>query len=219
MRSLWITGARFRITGWFEYVAGLSAPPSWHRDGIGFSHCGGQAVINAVRFASAFFGRGQFSSAALQERNGEIRLNQSLQAPYYQPLDPPRKVSADEWESVRADRKRTQICELQQSAVITETSKGFRLRLQSHGTKDVPLAVEINFREGGKLEGVVAAPKVEDGWLLTSGMGTYRSGPDVIRFGPGFAEHRYTQIHRAEPKLGPQCLRYGYYSVRQDHRI
>jgi hypothetical protein len=164
----------------------------------------GEAVINAVRFASAFFGRGQFSSETLEDNENVINLRQELQANYYQPLDPARTVSAEDWRRITADRKRTEICRLQQTAAITETPKGFRLHLRSFGTNDVPIAVEINFRAGGKLEGVTPAHKVDDGWLLASGQATYRMGSDVIRFGPGFAEHSYTQVRGAEPKLaGP----------------
>jgi len=170
----------------------------------------GEAVINAVRFASAFFGKGQFSSPTLEDKDGVIQLKQELQAQYYQPLEPAHPVSADEWRRVTAERKQTEICRLQQSATVTETPKGFRLRLQSNGTKDVPLAVEINFREGGKLEGVAPAHKVADGWLLSSGQATYRMGSDAIRFGPGFAEHSYTQVRGAEPKLaGPSVYMTG----------
>ncbi len=171
----------------------------------------GGAVINAVRFASAFFGRGQFSSPTLIDHNGELRLNQELQAQYYQPLDPARKVNADEWADTRADRKRTEVCRLVQSATVTETPKGFRLRVRSEGTNDVPVAVEINFRPGGKFEGVSLAPKVEDAWLASSGRMSYRVGSDVIRFGPGAAEHAYTQVRGAEAKLaGPSVYLTGF---------
>jgi hypothetical protein len=164
----------------------------------------GNAVINAVRFASAFFGRGQFSSPHIEDKDGGIQLKQELQAQYYQPLEPSHPVNADEWSRVLTERKRTEICRLQQSVTVTEVPKGFRLRLQSTGTNDVPLAVEINFREGGQLEGVTPAHKVPDGWLFSSGRATYRVGSDAIRFGPGFAEHSYTQVRGAEPKLaGP----------------
>jgi hypothetical protein len=171
----------------------------------------GQASINAIRFASAFFGRGQFSAAAFRETDGSILLEQELEAPYYQPLDPARPVDADQWAEVRRDRKRTEICRLKQSATILETKGGFRLRVRASGTSDVPVAVEINFAAGGELDGVVPAPKVQDGWLLTKGTGSYRVGGDVIRFGPGFAENAYTQIHRAEPKLaGPSVYLTGF---------
>jgi hypothetical protein len=171
----------------------------------------GDAVINAVRFASAFFGKGQFSSTTLTDHNGELRLKQGLQAQYYQPLDPARKVNADEWADVRADRKKTEVCRLTQAATVIETPKGFRLRVQSEGTNDVPVAVEINFRPGGKFGGVSPAPKVEDAWLASSDRMSYRVGSDVIRFGPGDAEHSWTQVRGAEAKLsGPSVYLTGF---------
>ena len=91
-----------------------------------------------------------------------------------------------------------------QSATVTETRKGVRVRLQAQGTKDVPLAVEINFRAGGKFEGVVPAHKVADGWVLQNGHGVYGLDGDAIRFGPGVGAHMYTQVRGADPKLdGP----------------
>lgn len=164
----------------------------------------GQAVLQAVRFASAFFGKGQFSAASLREDGETVVLRQDLEAQYFQPLDPPRPVNADEWESTRVGRKHTEICRLQQSVTIAPKGSGFEMRIQAQGTNDVPLAIELNFREGGNLEGVTPAHKVEDGWMLAKGMATYSHGADVIRFGPGFTEHSYTQVRGAEPKLsGP----------------
>jgi hypothetical protein len=164
----------------------------------------GEAVINAVRFASAFFGKGQFASPALKDSNDVIDLHQQLTAQYYQPLDPARKVNADEYPSTVKERRHTEICRLQQSASVARTGNGFRLRIQAQGTNNVPLAVEINFREGGKLEGVTPVPKLTDAYVLSSGRASYRFGSDVIRFGPGLTEHTYTQVRGAEAKLsGP----------------
>ena len=161
----------------------------------------GEAVINAVRFASAFFGKAQFVPAQAEKRGESYYFTQSLEADYVQPLDPLRKVAAGEWGSTRGARRRSEICRLTQSAVVTETPRGFRLRLQASGTNNVPLAVEISLREGGKLEGCEAAPGVENVWLLRAGQASYRAGSDVIRFGPGRAEHSYTEVRGAEPKL------------------
>ena len=169
-----------------------------------FSVRSGEAVINAVRFASAFFGRGQFASPALKDQDGVIELEQQLTAQYYQPLDPPRKVNADEYSSTVRERRRTEVCQLTQSVSVSETPSGFRLRIRAHGTDDVPLAVEINLREGGKLDGVKPVGKEADVYVLSSGLATYQMGADVIRFGPGISEHTYTQVRGAEPKLaGP----------------
>jgi hypothetical protein len=171
----------------------------------------GNAVINAVRFASAFFGKAQFNAKELQANKATYRLVQKLQAPYYQPLNPPRNVNADEWEETRPGRRQTEINHLTQSVTARETRNGFELRIQASGTTGVPLAIEINFREGGKLEGVVPAHKVEGGWLLAEGDGVYRFGTDAIRFGPGIRSHLYTQVRGAEPKLpGPSVYLTAY---------
>ena len=140
----------------------------------------------------------------MKDDNGVVLLEQQLTAQYYQPLDPPRKVNADEYPSTVKERRRTEICRLTQSVAISETPKGFRLRIQAHGTHDVPVAVEINFREGGKLDGVTPLSKMSDAYLLSSEKASYQAGADVIRFGPGLSEHTYTQVRGAEPKLpGP----------------
>lgn len=164
----------------------------------------GEVVVNAVRFASAFFGKGQFASPALKDYKGVIELEQQLTAQYYQPLEPPRRVNADEYRSTVNDRRRTEVCRLRQSATLVQTANGFQLRIRAEGTQNVPLAVEINFRDGGKLDGVTPVPTVSEAYVLSSGTASYSVGGDVIRFGPGMAEHMYTQVRGAEPKLpGP----------------
>jgi hypothetical protein len=161
-----------------------------------FSFRRGGAVIASLRFASAFFGKGQFVPSRGAKRGAAYELTQSLEGPYYQPLDPPERVKAGEWGATRARRKRTEVCKLTQSASIAEGKGGFRLRLRAQGTPNVPVAVEIALREGGKLEGCEAAP---GGHILASGQATYRVGGDLVRFGPGLKEHSYTAVRGAQP--------------------
>ena len=106
----------------------------------------GDAVIGAVRFASAFFGKGQFTSQKMEQRDGGYYLSQTLSGQYYQPFDPPRKIITDNFDATRHERKQSQVCLLKQSVFIKELSNGFSLRIQSNGTNDVPLAIEINLR-------------------------------------------------------------------------
>lgn len=181
-----------------------------------FSIRHGDAVINAVRFATAFFGKGQFIPEEGKQEGAAFALTQHLQAPYYQPVDHPVKPA--EWGAVRAQRRQTQICRLQQRAILTETAKGFRVRVQSSGTPDVPLAVEINFGGGGELQGCTKSKIAPETWVLSSGQGTYRAGNHAIRFGPGLAEQMYTQVRGAEPKLsGPSVYLTGFTPF--DHTI
>lgn len=161
----------------------------------------GEAVVNAVRFASAFFGKAQFIPDRAEKRGQSYCFRQSLAADYMQPLDPPRKVGPSDWAASRSARRRTEICRLEQMATVTEQKNGFRVRIQAHGTDDVPVAVEINLGEGGMLEGCAPAPRVADAWILEGRQAVYRAGEHRIRFGPGLRAHSYTQVRGAEPKL------------------
>lgn len=158
----------------------------------------GGAVIHSVRFASAFFGKGQFVPSGWKRDGDAYELTQSLEAGYYQPFDPPRRVQAGEWGKVRQQRRQSEICRLVQSARVTQAQDGVRVRLRVSGTPNVPVAVEIGLREGGKLEGCVES---HGSWILQQGYATYRVGDDVVRFGPGLREHSYTQVRGAEPAL------------------
>ncbi len=113
-------------------------------------------------------------------------------------------MNADEWDQTRSGRRQTEIARMVQSVTVTESDRLFRVRLQADGTRDVPLAIEINLREGGKLEGVKPAHNVNDGWVLPSGYATYRAGSNAVRFGPGVLANMYTQVRGADGKLpGP----------------
>ena len=171
-----------------------------------FSARNGAAVINAVRFASSFFGKGQFVPDGCVKDGSKYLFRQSLSAPYYQPLVPAQKVDYKNWGSLRSQRRQSQVCKLDQSATVVEQKSGFELRSQSNGTPGVPLAVEISLREGGKLEGCQPAPHVADAWILDKDFATYRVGGDTVRFGPGAAGHLLTQLRGAEAKLPGQSV-------------
>jgi len=158
-----------------------------------FSIRNGSAVIEGVRFASAFFGKGQFAAPALEKQEGRYILRQRLEAGYYQPLDPPRRITSANWSELRAKRKQTETCVLNQSAELTQVPAGYRLRIRAGGTDHVPVAIEINLREGGKLEGCDE--------ILASGYATYSTPNGALRFGPGIGQHRWTQLRGALPKL------------------
>ena len=166
-----------------------------------FSARNGGVVLNAVRFATSFFGKGQFMAQSSGKAGVSYVLRQSLEAPYYQPLSPAQIVDAKNWASLRAKRRQTQVCRLQQVATVTERDWGFHLRIESNGTPGVPLAVEISLREGGRLEGCRPAPHAPDCWILAQDYATYTIGNDRLRIGPGSAPHLQTQLRGAEPKL------------------
>jgi hypothetical protein len=170
-------------------------------------------VINAVRFASAFFGKAQFVPDSAEKRDGAYHFTQSLDAGYYQPFDTPRKVDwgVDKWYEVREGRERTEVCNLRYDAEVRETANGFTAHIRATGTDYIPLAIEINLREGGVLTGCIPAPGVDDGYIVPEGHAVYRMGADAIRFGPGLHQTDYTQVRGAQPKLpGPSVYLTAY---------
>lgn len=175
----------------------------------------GGAVVNAVRFASGFFGKGQFVSAGLEEREGQFRLSQSLSGPYFQPFED-RRVGMD-FDRTRRERKQSEVAELKQWATVRETEKGIELVIESRGTDEVPLLVEINFREGGRLEGegLAAVEGAPEARFLRSGYATYTVSGDRLRIGPGLHEHKWIDVRGAEARLpGPSLLLTGYTPFR-----
>jgi hypothetical protein len=179
----------------------------------------GEAVITAVRFISSFFGKGQFRAQEFQLDGDVIRMAQKLEGPYYQPFTPARKIDSEMWDTTQKQRPRTEISRFEQRVEFREGDGGFDLRVLSIGTKNVPMTIEIAFREGGKLEGVEPVAHQADAYLLRGEEARYRVGKDVIRVSSGMAKHSWTKEMRyIEPKLpGPTLFLTGFAPV--DHTI
>jgi len=173
----------------------------------------GEAVVNAIRLASAFFGKGQFIPAVYERRGDGFYFRQELTGRYFQPIDDPSLLPVVNagWSRLKMKRKTTEICRMVYEARLQEIDQGFEVFIVAQGTGNVPLAVEINVREGGELTGVTGAPHSAGAFLLEEGFAEYRMGSDGIRFGPGRCEHAYVQVRGAEGKLsGPSVYLTGY---------
>ncbi len=164
-----------------------------------FTFFKGEAALQAVRLASAFFGKGQFVSEELVVDNGKYILTQELEGPYYQPHLPENIAPDGDWNKMpRSGRVQSEVQRLRSVITITEQGGAFKIHFDIAGTPRVPLAIELNFREGGKLTGVKDLG--EGSYLLTS-PGTYTMGKDTIHFSPVAASHSWTQLRGALPKL------------------
>jgi hypothetical protein len=113
----------------------------------------------------------------------------------YQPLS--RQITPETWTSTRNERRQSEVARLEQTAEIAEIGRGFQLRLQSSGTKGVPISVEICFRDGGQLEGCTPVPGTADAFLLERGTGVFRSGG--TRSGSAQAARRTATCSSAGP--------------------
>jgi hypothetical protein len=172
----------------------------------------GEAVITAVRFISAFFGKGQFKPSTHSFASGAIRMSQQLEGPYYQPFSPSREIDSEAWDSTQKLRPRSEISRYEQSAEFREVEGGYDLRIRCDGTKNVPVTVEIAFREGGRLEGAEPVSHQPDAYLLKGAQARYTMGQDSILVGPGLAQHSWTHdIRYIDPKLpGPTLFLTGF---------
>ena len=204
----------YTISGISRIRHGKTSVTIMHRDSsrwITMRH--GEAVVNAVRFASAFFGKGQFVPSDFERREDGYHFRQELDGHYYQPLTDAKllPVGQKAWGRVKWRREKTEHCRLIYEGHIRETSQGFEITIDAQGTDGVPLAVEINLREGGELSGVATDSHVGESLLLKEGFAEYHMGSDGIRFGPGRCEHAYVRVRGAEAKLaGPSVYLTGY---------
>jgi hypothetical protein len=171
----------------------------------------GAAIINAIRFSSAFFGRGQFAAKTLTKQGGSYVLTQDLDAGYYQPFTPARTITTETYDATRRERQRTEVCNLHYKATVTETASGCKLRIEANGSDEVPLTVEINLRETAQIAGAEKIGQFKDAWLLRTGHAEISAGNDKIQIGPGIGLHTYLEVRGARPRLdGPSLFLTGF---------
>ncbi|MBI2688130.1 MAG: hypothetical protein HYX27_17640 [Acidobacteria bacterium] len=183
-----------------------------------FTYRHGAVVVNAVRFSTAFFGKGQFRGKTLTKKESGYEMTQDLDAGYYQPFTPPRKVTTETYDNTREQRQRTEISRLHCQVTVTETATGCQLRIQANGTSEVPIAIEINLRERTTITGAEKLGKFKDIWLLKEGYAEISSGPDRVKIGPGIGQHTYLEVRGAQPRLeGPSLYLSGFTPF--DHTI
>ncbi len=158
-------------------------------------------ALQGIRFASAFFGKGQFVADTMKEENGKYILSSHLQGPYYQPF-PEDKIPGDgDWSKMpRSERPQSEVQELTSKVTVAESEDGFSLEISIDGTAHVPVALELIFRPGGTFGGTVPHEVLEDTYYLKEGTGKYSDGGSEIHFGPGLHRHRWVQIRGALPK-------------------
>jgi hypothetical protein len=187
-----------------------------------FSFRNGGSVVEAVRVASAYFGKGQFSGPLRQEGN-IYRMEQHLDGFYFQPLPAEDRRADGNWELMpRALRAQSNLSHLNANVEINETADGCELTFDVSGTDEVPVAVEITLRPGGKLtsDALITAPDVPDAYILGEGYAIYELAGSRVRIGPGFRQHSWTQMHRAQPRLdGLSVYLTGFTPLKQTIRF
>jgi len=166
----------------------------------------GNAVLASVRLASAFFGRGQFKSSAVEKTGDSFVLKWQFHWGYFQPLPENQKPNYDiPFDEDRKRRRQSERQSLKAQIIVSEKDGIFELGFELEGTENVPLSIEFAFRKGGKLTGVEKLN--ESGtYLLKENSAKFSFENDVIEFGPGKADHSWTAIRGGLPKPDGECV-------------
>ncbi|WP_338868216.1 hypothetical protein WBJ53_16935 [Spirosoma sp. SC4-14] len=172
----------------------------------------GNAVLQSMRVAASFFGKGQFQTEKIEQEGNAWVMRRTLEGPYFQPHSADKIAPDGDWNKMpREGRQQSEVQKLDTVVKVTEVKNGLAIDISLSGTEGVPVAVELIFRPGGTLSGVEKYAKKDNAYLLSGDLGTYAVGTDSIQFGPGKAEHKGIQLRGALPAMdAPTVYLTGY---------
>ena len=187
---------RFSYSGLFRIRRGTTDITIIENNPTFLSYRKGNAVLESIRLGASFFGsRGQFISENCQVEGNKIILSKSKTHGYMQPIPKDGRDGDVLWSSEsRAQRVKSELQTINFKVAIVESKGKLSLEIEIKGTDYVPVALEMSFRAGGELKGVVPDENSEGSFFLESGMGQYSVGDDVINFGPGANAHKWAQM-------------------------
>ncbi|MCA8948659.1 MAG: hypothetical protein KDE27_04110 [Planctomycetes bacterium] len=163
-------------------------------------HVGSAAV--AMRFASAFFGKGQFVGGEFHRDGADWVLSQDLTGPYYQPIPAALRRADGDWLAMDRDARPTSEVQQLHSAVrVRERDDGFDVEVAITGTDGVPVAIEFGCPAGTEVTGAVPIEGADSAWLVADGATRLTVGGDHIELRGGEAGHRWTRIRGALDQL------------------
>lgn len=162
----------------------------------------GKAVLQGMRIAASFFGKGQFQSASITQQGDSWVLTNALEGPYYQPylkdkIDPNGNLS----NMPRTQRTKSEIQYLRYSTTVTPQEKGIQVDFIIEGTDGVPVSLELIFRPGGILSGIIPMPGRDKSFLFDSKIAQYTMGEDSIHISPGLQQHKGILLRGALPPM------------------
>lgn len=181
----------------------------------------GAAVMQSMRLGASFFGRGQFQAEQVEFDGSTIILKKSLTRGYYQPIEDELQSGDNDWQKIpRSERKLSEAQTLDMIVTIKESNGAVTVEVDITGTPHVPVAWELSFREGGRLENVSKDSNIEDVYFIDEGNARYRLGNNVIEFGPGSSPHKWTQLRGMLPKQkGLSVYLTGYTPFKQQLKL
>ncbi len=167
----------------------------------------GMAVLQAIRFATAFFGKGQFIAEQLHTENNRYVLSQQWRGPYYQPYPQEQLPDNGDWEKMpRDNRPQSEVQSLEAKVTIYEEDPGMVLDIQINGTDYVPVAIELAFRRGGTISGARQLDQSAGTYIFDQESIKYTYQEDEINITGFRPAHEWTQLRGAAPKVNADCV-------------
>lgn len=179
-----------------------------------FTFFKGEAALEGMRLASAFFGKGQFVSETLEKNGDTYILSSKVEGPYYQPF-PKERIPADGhgWSLPRTERRRSEVQTLYTKVFITPQGSQAVVRVEVNGPENLPVALELAFRSGGILQNVREKSGLAKAWLAQNESNVvYQNGDDTITVGPAKVAHKWVELRGALPKLDADCVYFTGYA-------
>lgn len=167
-------------------VSGLASNPTFLRFG------NGDALLDGVRLSRSFFDLGPFRSQHTVRNGNTVVLSEKVAANFYLPLPAEKRrkdgIYALEHEGrfsagMDFSSRPTVVHRLDTEVVVEVLGDRTSLTIGFDGA-DTSFALELTFRPGGVLDGVLPLGS-PDAFQLVAGAGRYRVGSDIIEFGPG----------------------------------
>jgi hypothetical protein len=187
---------RFEYSGVFRIRRGNRDISIIEENPTFLSFMKGKAVMQSMRLAAAFFGsKGQFISEETAFDGSRVFLSSIKKHGYFQPYPEEYRPEDGNWHKMpRGMRELSEAQTIQFKVAIGESEGKVSIDIQIDGTEHIPVSCEMSFRAGGELSGVTEDKHMEDSYFLENGMGEYKHGDDIIKFGPGMASHKWAQM-------------------------
>lgn len=162
----------------------------------------GNSVLQGIRLASSFFGKGQFQTEKIEQEGEYWIMKKYLEGPYYQPIDSNKIDKEGNWEKMpQTERPQSEIQKLNYLVKIKEIENGLELDIKIDGTENVPVTLELIFRPGGEFSELEKFAKKENTYLFSGNKASYSLNNETINIENGILKHKQLLLRGAVPAM------------------
>lgn len=158
-------------------------------------------LICYLKICASFFARAQFKAQELKKTATGYQLSFQTQGSYRLPFADAPEIS-DWWQMNHEQRETGVVVDLKMIVQVKEIDKGLNIKVKTEGCDRVPLKLEFCFTPGCRImgEGFSVYGKPGQSLTATSGFINIKKGTDIMKLGPAFGKHTYTDNMRgSEP--------------------